>query len=73
MIKFQGNKFNMKRKIKHCMEGKKGRSGSNRMILVHLNVSNPIILIHLNVNKFFKKQHTTTLHCFANRRSLAGM
>ena len=55
------------------MEGKKGRSGSNRMILVHLNVSNPIILIHLNVNKFFKKQHTTTLHCFANRRNLAGM
>ena len=45
----------MERKNKHCMERKKGRSGSNRMILIHLNVNNRMILIHLNVSKFFKK------------------
>ena len=52
------------------MERKKGRSGSNRMILVHSNVSNQMILIHSNVRKFFKKQHSNSLYCFANRRSL---
>ena len=49
----------MKRKNKHCMERKKGRSGSNQMVLIHSNVI-----------KIFKKQHTNTLHCFANIRSL---
>ena len=48
----------MKRKNKHCMERKKGLSGSNR-----------IILIHSNVSKFFKKKHTNistalTFHVF---------
>ena len=28
------------------------------------------ILIHSNVSKSFKKQHTNTLHCLANRHSL---
>ena len=37
---------------------------------IHLNASNQMILIHSNVSKFFKKQHTNTLHCFANRYSL---
>ena len=60
----------MKRKNKHCMQRKNGRSGSNRMILIYLNVSNRIILFQSNVSKFFKKQHTNTLYCFANRRSL---
>ena len=43
------------------------------MTLVHSNVSIWVILIHSNVSKIFKKQHTNTLHCFANRRSLDGM
>ena len=38
---------------------KKGRSGSNR-----------IMLIHSNIRKLFKKQHSNTLYCFANRRIL---
>ena len=47
----------MKRKNKHCMERKKkGCSGSNRMILIHSNVSNRMILLHL--------------YWFANRPSL---
>ena len=29
-----------------------------------------MILINSNVNKFFIKQHSNTLHCFPNRRSL---
>ena len=37
------------------------------MALIHSNVNNQMILIHLNVSKLFKKQHTNTLHCFANR------
>ena len=41
----------MKRKNKHCME----RLETNRMILIHSNISN-----------FLKKQHTQT-YCFANR------
>ena len=49
----------MKRNNKHYMERKKGRSGSNR-----------IILIHSNASKFFKEQHTNTLYCFANRCNL---
>ena len=44
----------------HYMERKKGRSRSNRMILINSNVS-----------KFFKKQHNNTLYSFLNRRSLA--
>ena len=41
------------------MEGRKGgRSGSNRMILIHSNVI-----------KLFKN-NTLTLYCFANRSSL---
>ena len=59
----------MKRKNKHCIERKKECSKSNRMVLIHSNVSKRMILIHLNVNKFFKKQRTNTLCCFANRRS----
>ena len=54
----------MERKNKHCMERKKGRSGSNRMILIHSNVSNQMMLTHSNVCKFFKKEHTNTLHCW---------
>ena len=49
----------MNRKNKHCIESKKGRSESNRMILINSNVS-----------KFFKKQHTNALYYFENRRSL---
>ena len=60
----------MERKNEHCMERKKGRSGSNRTIQFHLNVSNQMMLIHSNVNKFFKKQPTNTLYCFENRRTL---
>ena len=55
----------MERKNKHCMERRKGRSGSNRMILIHSNVSNQMTLIHSNVSKVFN-----TLYFFANRRSL---
>ena len=40
---------------------KKGRSGSNRKILIHSNVSDQMILIHSNVSKFFKKQNSNTL------------
>ena len=47
---------------------RKWRSGANRMILIHSNVSNQMILIHSNVSKLFKKQ-ANTLYCFANRRS----
>ena len=54
----------------NCMERKKGRSGSNRMILIHSSVSYQMMLIHSNVSKSFKKQHTNTLYCFANRRNL---
>ena len=67
MIKFQGNNFHMRRK--NCLETKKRRSGSNR-ILFHSNVSNRMILIHSNVSKSFKKQRNNTLYCFANRSSL---
>ena len=49
---------------------KKGRSGSNRIMLIHSNVSNQMMLIHSNVRKLFKKQHSNTLYCFANRRIL---
>ena len=53
------------------MERKKGRSGSSRIILIHSNVSNQMMmLIHSNVSKFFKKQHTNSLYCFAKSRSL---
>ena len=41
------------------------------MLLIHSNVSNRII-IHSNVSKFFKKEHTATLYCFANECSLDG-
>ena len=41
------------------MKRKKGSSGSNKMILLHSNVS-----------KYFKKQHTNTVYCFASRHSL---
>ena len=42
------------------MERKKGRSGSNRMILIHSNVSNQMMmLIHSNVSKFFKNNTLT--------------
>ena len=47
----------MKKQALH--ERKKGRSGSDRMILVHSTV-----------RKFFKKQRTDMLHCFASRHSL---
>ena len=47
----------MKKQTLH--ERKKGRSGSDRMILVHSNV-----------RKFFKKQRPDTLYCFASRHSL---
>ena len=40
------------------------------MMLIHPNVSNRMILIHSNVSKSFK-QRTNTLHCFARRRILA--
>ena len=60
----------MERKSKHCLERKKWRSRSNRMILIHSNVSTQMMLVHSNVSKFFKKQHTNTLYCFANRHSL---
>ena len=40
------------------------------MILNHLNVSNRVIIFHSNVSMSFKKQHTNTLYCFANRGSL---
>ena len=53
----------MKRKNKHCMERKKGCSGSNQMILIHSNVSNRMILIHSNVSKFFKKNTLTRCYC----------
>ena len=46
-------------KMQTLHERKKGRSGSDRMILVHSNV-----------RKFFKKQSTNTLYCFASRHSL---
>ena len=52
------------------MERRKGRSGSNRMIQINLNVRNRMILIHSVVRKFFEKQHTNTLYCFENRHSL---
>ena len=55
----------MERKNKHCMERRKGRPGSNQMILIHSNVSNQMMLIHSNVSKVFN-----TLYFFANRRSL---
>ena len=29
-----------------------------------------MILIHSNVSKFYEKQNTNMLYCFANRRSL---
>ena len=45
----------MERKNKHCMERRKGRSGSNRMILIYSNKINQTMLIHSNVSKFFKK------------------
>ena len=35
-----------------------------------MNASNRMILIHSNVSKFFKKQHRPMLYFFANRRSL---
>ena len=69
MSKFQGNKFNKKRKNKHCKERKKGGSVISNRILIHSNVSNRMILIHSNVSKSFKKQHTNTVHCFAKGRS----
>ena len=51
---------NIERKnIEYKIERKKGRSGSNRKILVHSNVS-----------KFFKKQNTNILYCFVKRRCL---
>ena len=59
----------MKRENKHCIERKKGVPESNRMVLIHSNVSKEMTLIHSNISKFFKKQHTNTLGCFANRRS----
>ena len=40
------------------------------MILNHLNVSNRVIIFNSNVSMSFKKQHTNTLYCFANRGSL---
>ena len=48
---------------------KKGRSESNR-ILIYSNVSTRMISIQSNMRRFFKKQHTNTLYCLANRRSL---
>ena len=60
----------MERKNKDCMQRKKGRSGSNPMMLLYSNESNRMILIHSNISKLFKKHHTNTLCCFANRRSL---
>ena len=42
------------------MERKKGRLGSNRIILIHSNVSNQMMmLIHSNVSKFFKNNTLT--------------
>ena len=41
------------------MGRKKGRPGSNQMILINSNVT-----------KFFKKQHTDTFYYFANKGSL---
>ena len=35
-----------------------------------MNASNRMILIHSNVSKCFKKQHRNMLYFFANRRSL---
>ena len=34
------------------MERKKGRSGNNRIILIHSNVSNRITLVHSNGSNF---------------------
>ena len=59
-----------KEKIKIVCKEKKGRWESNPMMLLYSNESNRMILIHSNISKFFKKQHTNTLCCFANRRSL---
>ena len=36
----------MKIKNKYCMERKKGRSGSNQMILIHSNIGISVILVH---------------------------
>ena len=44
----------MKRPYKYCMDRQKGRSRSNRMILINLNVSNRMKSIHSNVTKFLK-------------------
>ena len=49
------NNFNTKGKNNIAWKGK-GRSGSNRMILIYSNVS-----------RFCKKQHTNTFYYFANR------
>ena len=59
-----------KENINIVWKEKKVSSESNRTILIHSTVSDRIILIHSNVSMFFKKQHTNTLYCFANRRSL---
>ena len=40
------------------------------MILIHSNVSNQMILMYSNISNFFKKHHTNTLCCSANRSSL---
>ena len=40
------------------------------MMLIHPNISNRMILIHSNVSKSFK-QRTNTLYCFARRPILA--
>ena len=45
----------MERKIKYCMERKEGYSGSNRMILIHSNISNQTMLIYSSVSKFLKR------------------
>ena len=58
LIKVQGNNFIIKKN--RCMERKKRHSGSNWLTFIHSKVS-----------KFLKKQHTNTLYCFANRRSLS--
>ena len=43
--------FHMKIKNKYCMERKKRRSGSNKMILIQSNISISMILVHSNVSK----------------------
>ena len=59
----------MKRKNKHYWKKKEDVQEVKKWIYL-FKYKYSMILIHLNVSTFFKKQHTDTLHNFANRRSL---